>query len=343
MIVSSITPNAKFWMVRSDGGRFLDRFLEQRAVEICWGIGIISPTDTRGDIRRRCAEVYPRDTNAWHQIRRFVQEAAIGDSVVTYDSKSRIYHIGVIRSDASHIAGVYGTENLSGYSRRVDWSHEISRDLLSTDARNKLGGQLTCFALSAPTAQELNRLCYGGSTAAELLTDSSDESAEDILDTEDVLKDYIAKSDEFVADAIAKLDPYQLQELVAGILRAMGFRRTKVSPRGRDGGVDIQASPDDLGLSDPRIFVQVKHKKGAIGAPDVHSFLGGRSSNDRCLYVSTGGFTKDANSVAMHTQIPLTLIGMPELRELLINYYESLDPETRALVPLKRVYWPLTD
>ncbi len=342
MISSSISPNAKFWMVRSDGGLYLDHFLTQGTVEIGWGVGPINQIDTGDDIRKRCAAAYPGDSNGWHQIRRFVQQAAIGDSVVTYDGKSRIYHIGVIRSDASHIADVYGIGKFSGYSRKVDWNQKVSRDLLSADARNRLGGQLTCFGLPASTAQELNQLCYQGSQTDELLPDSSNEDVEYILDTGDVLKDYIAKSDEFVEDAIAKLGPYQLQDLVAGILRAMGFH-TKVSPPGPDGGVDIQASPDGLGLSDPRIFVQVKHKKGAVGAPDVHSFLGGRSSNDRCLYVSTGGFTKDANSVAMHVQIPLTLIGMTELRGLLINHYESLDPETRALVPLKKVYWPVAE
>ena len=342
MVDTAIAPNAKMWMVRSDGGLFLDHFFTQGAVEIGWGVGHINPTDTGDDIRKRCAAAYPGDSNGWHQIRRFVQRAAIGDAVVTYDSKGRVYHIGIIRSDATHIVDVYGLGKFSGYSRNVDWKHIVSRDLLSADARNKLGGQLTCFRLAGSTAQELIKLCNAGSLDEDNLPESSDDDVEYVPDEGAVLKDYISKSDEFVEDAIAKLGPYQLQDLVAGILRAMGFR-TKVSPPGPDGGVDIQASPDGLGLSDPRIFVQVKHKKGTVGAPDVHSFLGGRSSNDRCLYVSTGGFTKDANSVAMHSQIALTLISMTELRKLFINYYEDLDTETRALVPLRKVYWPVSD
>jgi predicted Mrr-cat superfamily restriction endonuclease len=27
----------------------------------------------------------------------------------------------------------------------------------------------------------------------------------------------------------------------------------------------------------------------------------------------------------------------------LVNYYESLDSETRALVPLSKVYWPIAE
>ncbi len=73
----------------------------------------------------------------------------------------------------------------------------------------------------------------------------------------------------------------------------------------------------------------------------IRSFLGGRRDGDRCLYVSTGGFSKEARYEAERSQIPLTLIAMPELRELFVDYYELLDSEVRALVPLRKVYWPV--
>jgi restriction system protein len=56
--------------------------------------------------------------------------------------------------------------------------------------------------------------------------------------------------------------------------------------------------------------------------------------------VSTGGFSKDAMYEAERADVATTLINMPTLRRLLVEYYESLDPETRALVPLRRLYWP---
>ena len=58
-------------------------------------------------------------------------------------------------------------------------------------------------------------------------------------------------------DRIASLDWEQMQELVAEILEAMCFK-TDVSPRGSDRGTDVFASPDGLGLNEPRIFVEVK-------------------------------------------------------------------------------------
>ena len=121
----------------------------------------------------------------------------------------------------------------------------------------------------------------------------------------------------------------------------MGYR-THVTPPGADRGTDITASPDGLGLEEPRIFVQVKHQTGtAMGADEIRSFLGGRRSGDKCLYVSTGGFTKDAKYEADRSTVPLTLISMPTLRDLLLQYYENLDAPTRTLVPLQRLYWPV--
>ena len=78
-----------------------------------------------------------------------------------------------------------------------------------------------------------------------------------------------------------------------------------------------------------------------IGAPEVRAFLGGRRPADRCLYVSTGGFTKEARYEADRANVPLFLVDMPQLRTLLLDNYEQLDTETRRLVPLTKLYWPI--
>jgi predicted Mrr-cat superfamily restriction endonuclease len=59
--------------------------------------------------------------------------------------------------------------------------------------------------------------------------------------------------------------------------------------------------------------------------------LGDRS--DRCT-----GFTRDAKYEADRSATPLTL---PQIRELLIDHYEKLDSDARALIPLRRVYLPV--
>jgi DNA invertase Pin-like site-specific DNA recombinase len=44
---------------------------------------------------------------------------------------------------------------------------------------------------------------------------------------------------------------------------------------------------------------------------------------------------------AERSAIPITLVDLPQLRELLIEHYDSLDLESKALVPLQGFYWPM--
>jgi restriction system protein len=153
--------------------------------------------------------------------------------------------------------------------------------------------------------------------------------------------DIESQAHELIDDQIASLDWEQLQELVAEILIAMGFR-AETSDRGPDRGVDVTASPDGLGLNEPRVFVEVKHRKGTrISADQIRSFIGGRQPGDKCLYVSTGGYTKEAKYEAERSSIPLTLVDLPKLRSLVLEHYDSFSPAGLALIPLKRIYWPI--
>ena len=78
-----------------------------------------------------------------------------------------------------------------------------------------------------------------------------------------------------------------------------------------------------------------------MGSQDIRSFLGGRHASDKGLYVSTGGFSKEANYEAERANIPVTLMDMDSLVKALLDNYRDLDPESQRLVPLKRVFWPV--
>lgn len=159
-------------------------------------------------------------------------------------------------------------------------------------------------------------------------------------DDADMLDNIRDQSKEFIKDKISRLDPYEYQDLVSGLLRAMGYK-TRVSPPGADRGVDIHASPDGLGFEQPRIVVECKHRNGSMGAPEIRSFLGGRHQDDKSLYVSSGGFTKEAKYEAERASIPITLMDMNSLVDSVVENYESMDAETRTLLPLSKLYWPV--
>jgi restriction system protein len=78
-----------------------------------------------------------------------------------------------------------------------------------------------------------------------------------------------------------------------------------------------------------------------MGSQDIRSFAAGLRGDDRGLYVSTGGFTKEAKYEADRAAIPITLLDLDELARLVVEHYEQFDAHGRALVPLDRIYWPI--
>jgi restriction system protein len=61
---------------------------------------------------------------------------------------------------------------------------------------------------------------------------------------------------------------------------------------------------------------------------------------DRGLYVSTGGFSREAKYEAERAPVPVTLIDLTDLASLIVTHYESFDVEGRVILPLVRVYLP---
>lgn len=335
------------WLVRAGrGGVSAGRFLDGGFVEVGFGakkLGTSAKGLTREAIVEQLRKHMPgakegQILNAAGQLFRFHEEVAVGDDVITYDPERRTYLFGVIESPAQHVGE--SADGEATYRRKVKWTHRTDRDVLSVDTKNTLGSTLTLFKPNEDAATEIRERRVA-LDAAPPVSSAPEKVHEEENDLVRLGADMELRSREFVEDRIARLGPYEMQDLVAGVLRAMGYK-TRVSPPGPDGGHDIFASPDGLGLQEPRIFVEVKHRVGTqIGSPEVRSFLGARRPGDRCLYVSTGGFTKDARSEAQRAAVPLTLVDLAQLRELVVDFYERLDPEAKQLVPLKRLYWPI--
>jgi restriction system protein len=323
------------------GGKYADEFIEEGLVATGWtSLDRQEPTIEKDELLRRLAKASPesseaRRMNVASQVVRFLHEVASGDAVGTYDSNQRAYFLGQIVSDVE-----WREHEALPRMRRVDWQRRVGRDRLSVSTRNSLGSSLTLFHLDADVREEM----WDKSIPIDATEPIDAETAPPTDETEEdevlLRGEIVNKAHDFVEDRIARLDWEEMQELVAGLLRAVGYQ-TRVSSPGPDRGVDIFASPDGLGLKEPRIFVEVKHRpQQTIGAPDLRAFIGGRQPGDRCLYVSTGGFTKDAYYEAERSSIPVTLVNLPQLRELVLDHYEKFDASITALLPLERLYWP---
>jgi len=136
------------------------------------------------------------------------------------------------------------------------------------------------------------------------------------------------------------MNPYELQQLVADLLKAMSYHVSWISPPGKDGGIDILAYTDPLGARPPRIKVQVKRIEQKVSTDALRAFISLIGNEDVGLFVSTGGFTRDAEMLArMQETRKITLIDMNRLTDLWIEFYNKLDEQARQLLPLTPIYF----
>lgn len=332
--------NRSFWVVRAgSGGRHAQEFWDGGFVAIGFDPMPSVEGMTREQVRAKASEAFPEESSRARagfagMLYRFANEISVGDAVITPDGETRELLLGEVtgRYEYRDPAPVGGFHHV----RAVQWAKRESRDKLPQRVLYSLGSTLTVFQ---PKGVPFLSALYDGS-----LVDSgpdgepeSDEVEEED-ETVDLFADLQSRATELIKNAIADLDGYESQELVAGIYRAMGYYATATGP-GADGGVDVVASRDPLGVEPPVIKTQVKARPSTRSSPDeIRALAGVITEGDRGVFVSTGGFTGPAESEASARRI--TLIDMDRLYTLVVEHYDRLDKDSASLVPLRRLYFP---
>lgn len=326
-------------MIRAGrGGVYASDWLEHGVIGIGWDFdgadiaamnreqirvayGLSHPGDSKGKVAAGVGQVY-----------RFAHDMTTDSTVVMYDPESRLYHLGVITGPCVAVCDMDGVT----YTRDVTWGETAPRDVLSPSSKNSLGGIQTIFAVSDEVMADLTNAARDKSVVA-----SNDPAIDDndATNDEETLAATYDNGIELIKDRVNQLDWEDMERLVAGLLKAMGYC-ARVMPKGPDGGRDVVASPDALGLESPRIVAEVKHRKGAMGAPAVRAFIGGLRAGDRGLYVSTGGFTKEARYEADRANIPVRLLDLDAFVRHYVEIYDKTDDDTRSILPLTRIWWP---
>jgi len=164
--------------------------------------------------------------------------------------------------------------------------------------------------------------------------------SEEELDTSSVTFER-ASSDAYseIEQFVRKTGPYEFQDLVAAMLRGMGYFTPFVAPKGPDGGIDLKAYKDPLGTSPPRIIVQVKQRPGTKCTVTELRELGGllRRDGDVGLFVATGGFTKEAENESRNSIRHIELIDLKRFVELWQDHYDEMNEEDKSLMPLREI------
>ncbi len=261
------------------------------------------------------------------QLFRFVHEMKPGDLVIYPSKRDRQVHLGRIEGGYE-----YDAKSEIGYPhrRKVTWLKDVPRTHFSQGALYEIGSAMSLF-LVKNYADEYRAALE--SKAVAPVPVAQDESVAAVAeDIEETTRDFVLKR------LAQQLKGHPFADFVAHLLNAMGYR-TRVSPEGPDGGIDIVAHKDELGFEPPIIKVQVKSSEGSIGQPDVSALYGNVGPQEFGLLVTLGRFTPQAKTFAK-SRSNLRLVDGEDLVKLVFDHYDQFDARYKGVLPLKRVYVP---
>jgi restriction system protein len=266
----------------------------------------------------------------------FAYRMQIGDLVVYPYRPDSTLNFGVIESEYFHDAG----QPLHKNRRKVKWLKTgVPRTQFSQTARYEVGSAITIFQVKHHAHEFLafinDQAAPTPATASQIASDDATEIAAS-EPSADRIETYTR---DFIVDQLmTMLEGAQFERFVAHLLEAMGYR-TQVTQVSGDGGVDIIAHHDPLGLEPPIIKVQCKRTTAPMGGPDVQRLQGTLSPGgaELGLFVTLGSFSKDAQHIARQRQ-DLRRINGTELVDLIFEHYDKFSPEYKRLLPMRSVY-----
>jgi restriction system protein len=169
------------------------------------------------------------------------------------------------------------------------------------------------------------------------LKEDQEESGEQIA-RQTAYEQAVPRAKSEIEEFINERNPYEFQDIVAALLRGMGYYTPFIAPKGPDGGLDIIAYKDPFGSTPPRMKVQVKHKQNKVVTKDVRelcSLL--KKDGETGLIVSSGGFTSEAEREIRSSDKHMEKINLDDLIDLWEKYYDNMSQEDKMLLPIKRV------
>lgn len=296
---------------------------------------------SREELKASLAAVYPdRKPMAlatWAgTLLRFRDAMRPGDIVVAPYKPDSTINIGIVTGDYYFDTSAEAHR----HRRRVEWKRiGLSRTVFSQPALYELGAFLTVFGIRRH-AEEFRAVLDAGDTPVEEVARIVEAVAEAKPDDETSDEPRASRIErhtrDFVLETLHKrLSHADFEEFTADLLRAVGYQ-ARVTPYSQDGGVDIIAHRDALGVEPPLIKVQCKHHTGTIGAPEVQQLIGTQGQGELSLFVTLGTYSRDAVAIE-RGRSGLRLLNGEDVVTLVLDNYPTLSHRWRALIPLTTI------
>lgn len=295
----------------------------------------------REGIKRELAKLSPdakpRAIAGWAGVLvRMRDEMEVGDIVVAPYKPNSTINIGVITSDYEFSADAPTHQ----HRRRVEWGKVgLSRTIFTQPALYEVGSFLTIFRIRKHADEFLTALRASEDSVDEVtrIVEAAARSDGDDEGLDEPRASRIERhTRDFVLEALHKsLTHVEFEEFTADLLRALGYQ-ARVTQYSQDGGVDVIAHRDPLGVEPPQIKVQCKHITSTVGAPGVQQLVGTQGPGEFVIFVTLGSYSREA--VSIERQRPgLRLISGEDLVTLVLDNYGRLPERWRLRIPLTPV------
>jgi len=282
-------------------------------------------------------DVKPRAIAGWAGVLlRFASEISDGDVIVAPYRPDSTINMGIVTGPYEF----HPEEPIHRHRRPVRWEKiGVSRTVFSQAALYEIGSLLTVFGIRKHVDEFMAVLGAAEDEDLETAAQSAEESlpVEGVASIDEPRASRIERhTRDFVLDQLkSSLAPQEFEEFTADLLRAMGYE-AHATAYSQDGGVDVIAHRDPLGVEPPLIKVQCKQMTTTIGAPDVQQLIGTQSPNELSLFVTLGSYSREARSIERVRQ-GLRLIDGEELVDLVLRNYNRLSPVWHGRIPLRSV------
>lgn len=271
-------------------------------------------------------------------LRRFAFEMQEGDLVVAPYKGNSTLNFGVVTGPYEHRPEL----RKHPHRRRVAWRKVgVARSAFPQEALYEIGSAVTLFQVRKHDDVFRDFFDAPNDTSFEEKTKATHESATDVTVLQKVADEPNAdRIDQHTRDFIARvllqdLSPAEFEEFTADLLRALGYQ-ARVTAFSQDGGIDVIAHTDPLGINPPIIKVQCKQSSATRGRPDVQQLIGTLAHNEAGLFVTLGSFSADALALERERQ-NLRLFSGADVTNLTLTHYASLPARWRTRMPLRQV------
>jgi len=339
------------WLVRAGKqGQHEQWCLETGTVGAGWReIPDLTDVRSREDLTELVRGIFKQSAipNYVGQLWRMRNEIKPGDLVVAPLKTTSQLAIGRVTSGYRYEASA---DDVHRHSISVNWIvTDIPRTAVQQDLLYSLGSAMTVCAINRNDAEwRIAQLAETGrdpgarvGVAVRPVADGLVDEVAVVEQAEDLDFERHAR-DRITAMVAERFAGYGMQELIAAILRALGYV-AEVPGKGPDGGVDVVAGSGPLGLDSPRVIVQVKSGSSRVDVQTIQQLQGAITTHgaDHGLLVAWGGLTGPAKQAVHAQRFAVRVWDADTVIAMIGRTYEQLPGEIQAQIPLKSVWVPV--